>query len=137
MTGNFIQSWMRTLFLILLIVNGLIFVASLPAIIDPALALQIHSDLYPECGILMITLKSAICFGAGLAYLVSAYGYYRRSSLVFAGVVGAVPFFLFYLIELAFWGANYPQVWTGFLIFGLASLIIMTGSWFSMRTINS
>ncbi len=134
MTRNSIMSWIRILFLILLFANGLIFVASLPAVIDPALALQIHSDLYPECGILMITLKSAICFGAGVAYLIAAYGCYRRSSLVFAGVVGAVPFFLFYLIELAFWGAIYPQVWMGFLIFGLASLIIMTGSWFSMRT---
>ncbi|WP_319580145.1 hypothetical protein [uncultured Methanospirillum sp.] len=134
MIGNSILLWVRTLFLILLIANGLIFVASLPAVIDPALALQIHSDLYPECGILMITLKSAICFGAGVAYLVAAYGCYRRSSLVLAGVVGAVPFFLLYLIELILWGSIYPHVWTGFLIFGLASLIIMTGSWFSMRT---
>ncbi len=128
---------MRSLFLILLIGNGLIFIASLPAVIDPAFALQIHSDLYPQCGILMITLKSAVCFGAGVAYLVAAYGCYHRSSLAFAGIVGAVPFFLLYLIELALWGTIYPHVWTGFLIFGLASLIIMTGSWFSMRTVNS
>lgn len=134
MTGKFSLSLIRPLFLALLILNGLIFVASLPALFDPDLALRIHSDLYPESGMLMIFLKSGICFFSGITYLIAAYGYYRRSLHVFAGVLGSVPFFLLYLVELAAWGTFYLPVWLGFTTFGLASLIIMIGSWFSLRT---
>jgi len=128
------HSWVRIPFLILLILNGLILVAGIPAIFDPAFALQIHSDLYPECGLYIIFLKSGLCVFAGIAYLITAYGYYHRSTVVFAGIVGAVPFFLLYLIELVSWGGVYQPVWVGFMTFGLASLIIGIGSWISMRT---
>lgn len=137
MTVKVSFSIIRSLFLALLILNGLIFVASLPALFDPGFALRIHSDLYPGSGMVMIFLKSVICFFSGVTYLIAAYGYYHRSLLVFAGVLGSVPFFLFYLVELASWGTSYLPVWLGFFIFGLASLIIMTGSWFSFKSIIS
>jgi hypothetical protein len=137
MTGKSLHSWIRPLFLALLILNGLIFVASLPALIDPDFALRIHSDLYPESGMLMIFLKSVICFLSGVTYLIAAYGYYHRSLLVFAGVLGSVPFFLLYLVELSCWGTFYLPVWVGFMTFGLASLIIMTGSYLSLKSIIS
>lgn len=115
---------MGLLFLLLLILNGIIFVSSLPALFDPSMALRIHSDLSPDAGYLMIFAKSIICLLTGLAYLIAAYGFHRCSSRIIFGTLGAIPFFVLYLVEISFWGLYYPHVWVGFLTFGVLSLII-------------
>lgn len=112
------------LFLLLLIVNGIIFTISLPAIFDISIAMMIHSDIFPDSQYLIIQAKSIICFITGIAYLIAAYGFHHRSSLVIAGTLGAIPFFLLYLVEIYLWGQFYPQVWIGFFLFGLLSLVI-------------
>lgn len=121
-------------FLFILILNGVIFTGSLPALFSTSTALLIHSDLYPDTSDLMIQAKSVICFLTGLTYFIAAYAFHHKNPLIIIGTIGAVPFFLLYLIEIFLWGLLYPRVWIGFSIFGIISLIIAIYCWFLWKT---
>lgn len=110
---------------ILMIFLGILFITNIIVFGDTSAAIRMHWDLSPSAGDLIVEGKVLVCFITGLLYLIAAAGILRqRYLLASAGVVGAILFLGYYLIELLSWGGTYSPVWTGFFTFGGVNLIV-------------
>lgn len=116
--------------LILMVLNGLFFIANIYVLGNTQEAIAMHDDLTPTAGAVMANAKVINCFVVGLCYLAAAWGIARRRSvLALFGVLGFVLFDGFYLLELVLWGSSHTRVWVDFSIFGGISLVIGIFSW--------
>lgn len=120
----------KTAILILMILNGLFFIANIYVFGNTKEAIAMHDDLAPTAGAVMANAKVINCFVVGLCYLAAAWGIARRRSvLILFGVWGFALFDGFYLLELVLWGSTHTRVWVDFSIFGGISLAIGIFSW--------
>ncbi len=121
----------KGLILLLMVLNGLLFISNIYVWGNTEAALAMHEDLAPWAGAAMANLKVLDCFIVGLLYLVTAYAIFRGNRVL--SVVGVLAFLLFdgfYLVELALWGATHPPVWFGFGLFGSLSFGFAVFSWY-------
>ena len=124
----------RVVVVLLMILNGLLFVSNIYVLGDTKAATEMHTDLSPTAGPAMANGKVIVCFVAGILYLIAACAVLaRKRHLAIAGVIGFVIFDGFYLVELAMWGSSHFQVWLGFGIFGGLGLAIGWYSWLTSR----
>lgn len=120
----------KTAILILMVLNGLFFIANIYVLGNTQEAIAMHDDLAPTAGAVMANAKVLNCFVVGMCYLVAAWGIVRRRSIpVLFGVLGFALFDGFYLLELVLWGRSHTRVWVDFIIFGGISLVIGIFSW--------
>ena len=109
---------------ILMILNGLFFLAGTYVLGDTQAIIAMHEDLAPDAGPVMANAKAVICLLTGLGYLLAALGViWKRPGLIPAGVLGSALFLGLYCVELVLWAGTNPTVWLGFLIFGILSLV--------------
>lgn len=114
----------KVIFSVLLLLNGLFFVSNIYVIGDRKAAIEMHNDLFPNASAFVANAKVIVCFVTGILYLLAAYGLLRnKSNFVISGIMGAIVFIGFYIIELILWGRSHPRVWIDFSIFGGLSLI--------------
>lgn len=124
----------RIIILIVMILNGLLFVSNIYVLGNMEAAIHMHTDLAPSANALMVNSKVIICFIVGILYIVSAFGIIRRNyDLALAGVIGFVLFDGFYIVELIMWAGIHSRIWIDFSIFGGLGLIIGLYSWRNWR----
>ena len=120
--------------LIVIILNGLLFISNIYVLGNREAAIDMHNDLAPSATALMANAKVIDCFIVGILYIVSAFGIIRKKyDLALAGIIGFVLFDGFYVVELIMWAGIHPQVWLGFSLFGGLSLLIGIYSWWNWR----
>jgi hypothetical protein len=127
----------RWCLLVLLILNGLLFVSNICVLGDTPAAIAMHDDLSPLASPFIANLKVLVCFDTGILYLAAAIGIVRRTRALVACGVGA--FLLFdgtYLYELAAWGLSHPRVWLDFTVFGGLSLAFGLFAWREWRRLG-
>ncbi len=115
----------KTLILVLMVLNGLLFVSNIYVIGDIQAIIAMHDDLAPSSSPLLANTKVIVCFITGLLYLASAIGIMKKKHL--SGILGFAGFLLFdglYLYQLVIHAAIHPRIWIDFGIFGTLSLII-------------
>jgi hypothetical protein len=121
----------RWFLLLLLVLNGLLFVSNIYVLGDTPAAIAMHDDLSPLASPFVANLKVLVCFDTGILYLAAAIGILRRSrALVVCGIAAFLLFDGTYLYELAAWGLSHPRVWLDFTVFGGLSLAF---GWFAWR----
>ena len=119
-----------TTVIVLMVLNGLLFVSNIYVLGDTPAAIAMHDDLAPDAGAFMAQGKVLNCFISGILYLIAAWGFIRRrDSLALYGVIGAAFFIGFYLVELVLWGTTHTRVWLDFSVFGGLSLVLGLASW--------
>ncbi len=124
----------KIFFLILMILNGLLFVIGVYVLGDRNAAIEMHEDLAPSASAFMASTKVLIGFIVGLLYLVSAYGIIRKKyNLTIAGIAGFAIFTGMYIVELIMWAEIHPQIWISFSAFDGAGFIIGVYSWYNWR----
>jgi hypothetical protein len=124
----------RVTMVVLMVLNGLLFVSNIYVLGNAKAAIEMHTDLSPMAGPTMANGKVIVCFVAGILYLIAAYAVFaRKRHRAVAGVIGFVIFDGFYLVELVMWGGSHLPVWLGFCIFGGLGLLIGWYSWLTSR----
>lgn len=114
----------KTVLSIIMLMNGIFFISNIYVLGNTDAAVKMHKDLIPTASAFIANAKVVICFVTGILYLISVYGFFRNKyNLLITGVIGFIIFFGFYIIELLLWGKTYSNVWFGFSIFGVLSLI--------------
>lgn len=120
--------------LLLMILNGLLFISNIYVLGDREAAIEMHDDLAPTASSLMANAKVVICFVVGVLYVVSAFAIIKKKYyLSLSGVIGFVLFVGFYILELILWSQTHPRVWIDFSIFGGFSLLFGIYSWLNWR----
>ena len=124
----------RRVFVLLMILNGLLFVSNIYVLGNTKAAMEMHTDLAPTAGPAMANGKVVVCFVTGILYLIAASAILtHKTRWAIAGVAGFLIFDGFYLAELALWGGHHPQVWLGFGVFGGLALAFGWYSWLTSR----
>ena len=124
----------KTIILIVMILNGLLFISNIYVLGNREAAINMHNDLAPSASALMVNAKVILCFIVGILYIVSAFGIIRKKyGLALAGIIGFVLFDGFYIVELIMWAKVHPRIWIDFTIFGGVSLLIGVYSWWNWR----
>ena len=81
----------KSILVILMIINGLLFVSNIYVLGDHQGAIKMHDDLASTASAFMANLKVLNCFFVGILYLISAFGIIKkRYHLTLAGVLGAL-----------------------------------------------
>lgn len=116
---------LRKAVIVLLLLNGLLFISGTYVLGDNAAAAKMHWDLIPTASSFIINAKVVICLISGILYLLAFLGFIRnKASLVIHGFYGFLFFFSFYIVELILWAGIYPSVFIGFSSFGLLSVLL-------------
>lgn len=124
----------KVIILIMMILNGLLFISNIYVLGDREAAIKMHNDLAPSASALTANIKVIDCFVSGILYLSAAVGIIRRKySWALAGVVAFVIFDGLYIIELVMWAKNHPRIWIDFSTFGGLSLLIGGYSWWTWK----
>jgi len=124
----------KTIILIVMMLNGLLFISNIYVLGNREAAINMHNDLAPSANALMVNTKVIITFIVGVLYIISAFGIIRKKyDLAFAGIIGFVLFDGFYIVELIMWARIHPRIWIDFSIFGGLSLLIGVYSWWNWR----
>ncbi len=124
----------KTIILVVMLLNGLLFVSNIYVLGDREAAIEMHDDLPPTAGALMVNAKVVLCFVVGILYLVSAVGIFRgKYNLALGGLVGFALFDGFYILQLIMWARIHPRIWFDFSIFGGVSLVLGIFSWWHWR----
>jgi len=125
----------KIIILILLVLNGVLFISNIYVLGDSEAAIKMHEDLAPSATALIANTKVIVSFVSGILYIVTAIGIIRkRYSLALWGIIAFVLFDGLYVIELIMWGKTHPMVWFGFSIFGGLSFLFAAYSWWCWRT---
>lgn len=115
----------KTLILVLMILNGLLFISNIYVIGDTQAIIAMHDDLAPSSSPLLANIKVIVCFITGILYLISAFGIMKKKPhLAIPGFVGFVLFDGLYIFQLVIHASIHPRIWIDFSIFGTISLII-------------
>jgi hypothetical protein len=123
----------RILLLVVMVLNGLLFIVNISVLGDRQAAIEMHEDLAPNASALAANGKVLVCFVTGILYLVGAYGLWRKQPrLIVAGILGFLLFDGAYLVELISW-ADRADVWIGFGLFGGLSFVFGLVSWRDWR----
>ncbi len=114
-----------TIILVLMILNGLLYVSNIYVIGNREAAISMHDDLAPTTSAFMANVKVINVFVVGILYLVAAFGFIRKKhSLTLAGVIGCILFIGLYIIQIILWADIHPRIWIDFSIFGGISILI-------------
>ena len=124
----------KMIILIVIILNGLLFISNIYVLGNREAAIEMHNDLAPSASALMVNSKVILCFIVGILYIISAFGIIRKKyGLALAGIIGFVFFEGFYVVELVMWAKIHPRIWLDFGRFGGISLLIGVYSWWNWR----
>ncbi len=68
----------KTIILIMMILNGLLFISNIYVLGNREAAINMHDDLAPSSSALMVNAKVILCFIVGILYIVSVFGIIRK-----------------------------------------------------------
>ena len=124
----------KIILLVIMILNGVFFAVNITVLGDREAAIAMHRDLAPTASALMADAKVLVTFGAGVLYLLAAFGIIlKRRGWTLSGIVACIIFNGLYAVELMKWGGFHPWVWVGFFLAGGLSFLIGTYSYFNLR----
>lgn len=124
----------KVIILILMLLNGLLFISNIYVLGNREAAIEMHDDLAPTASAFMANAKVVLCFVVGILYVISAVAIIKKKyPLALSGVIGFILFDGFYIIELILWSKTHPRVWIDFSIFGGLSLLFGVYSWLNWR----
>ena len=114
----------KIIILVLMILNGLMFISNIYVFGDREAAIEMHDDLAPSSSELVAITKVVVVFIVGILNLVTAIAILRKKySFALAGFIGFLIFDGLYLIQIIIWAEEHPRIWIDFSIFGTLSLI--------------
>ena len=124
----------RNVLLVVMVFVGLLFVSNIYVLGNREAAIEMHEDLAPWAGNVVVQGKVIKCFAVGILYLTAAYGIVRgQRHLALAGIIGTGIFIVYYFAELLLWGGTHERVWLDFGIFGGVCLLIGVFCWLHWR----
>jgi hypothetical protein len=127
-----LKNVLNMIIVIIVFLNGLLFIAtSLYTLGNRELSLQIHEDIPSTASDGMIQFKVILCLLVGILYVMLSYSVVKKKyTFAFAGIVSFILFDGFYMLEFFLWSKTHPEVFRGFLTFGLLNFLIGISSWF-------
>ncbi len=132
-----IKTYLTRFIMLLMILNGLMFISNIYILGDRAAAVAMHDDLIPTAGALMANAKVLTCFVTGILYIFCVSGIMMKKRwLVPAGIVGFILFDGLYMIQLVMWAGIHPRIWIDFSIFGGLSLFFGCFALYQFKTMR-
>jgi hypothetical protein len=116
-------AWWKVVLGVVMVVNGLAFVAQGYFFGDVTGALRVHGDLPPDADPSLVHLKVGAWAVAGIAWVVAGFGLATgRRDWLPAAFLGFLLVDGLYVVQFWLWGSSHPGVWVGFGVFGVLAL---------------